>query len=312
MNVIPNYQPRSIPSLYIQTTLFHKDPGLGWLNTFLKIYIRALKLASDVDSSVEEKLLIGDRPKPSVSQDSGLPLIERLAIRKPEDLMELTDDEMAFLQYATELCNWLAPYHNFSRPPPAAVLAEADKQSQLRAKGINPPVSDNGIAAGVVKKSEDPPIIQEPPPSIIEYFDDMQVRFRKLLDSKARPYELLHVATLSQEALILFTIETLRFKNASLVKVNKFSGLVQSFKGIRTRALDVITEISAQLERLSETQGTIEKRKEFASDCATLEAFPEISHEHVVDVAKKTTDSCKKVLLGVAKGMHRICQTHSS
>jgi hypothetical protein len=52
---------------------------LGWLHTFLKIYIRAFQQASDLDDTVEEKLLVGDRPKQT--NDPGRPLKERLVQR---------------------------------------------------------------------------------------------------------------------------------------------------------------------------------------------------------------------------------------
>lgn len=61
---------------------------LGWLNSFLRVYIRVFKLASDMDKSVEEKLLIGDRPKPSSNEEMSLPLDERLVMRKPDELKE--------------------------------------------------------------------------------------------------------------------------------------------------------------------------------------------------------------------------------
>ena len=61
----------------------------GWLWVFLKIYIRAFQHASDIDESIEEKLLIGDRPKQSVDPERKLPLKERLAQRKPEELIEV-------------------------------------------------------------------------------------------------------------------------------------------------------------------------------------------------------------------------------
>jgi N-terminal acetyltransferase B complex non-catalytic subunit len=56
---------------------------------FLKIYIRAFQHASDLDDIVEEKLLIGDRPKKSPEPEVQLPLKERLAIRKPEEAAEV-------------------------------------------------------------------------------------------------------------------------------------------------------------------------------------------------------------------------------
>lgn len=55
---------------------------------FLKIYIRAFQHASDLDETVEEKLLIGDRPKKSPAPETKLPLCERLASRKAEELAE--------------------------------------------------------------------------------------------------------------------------------------------------------------------------------------------------------------------------------
>ncbi|KAI0035924.1 N-acetyltransferase B complex non catalytic subunit-domain-containing protein [Vararia minispora EC-137] len=312
MQVIPNYQPASQGSFYAQTTILEKDPGHGWLNAFLKVYIKAFKLASDLDTTVEEKLLIGDRPKPSTTADSGASLVERLSELKQEELDELTPDELAFVRYATDLSNWLAPYHDFSRPPPAVVLAEANKQSELRAKGINPPASEAGVTNGAVKKEEDPPAIQEAPVSLIAFFDRMQDRFRQLVSSTAGLYELLHVATLAQEALILFTIETLRFKNASLVKMHKFGALVQSFKGIRARGLDVASEIGKELVKLGEAQCTAVKRAEIVDACKDLRMHSQLTHEYILDIAKKITDSRKKVLDGVGKGVKRIVQTHTS
>lgn len=62
----------------------------GWLWLFLKIYIKAFQHASDITETVEEKLLVGDRPKQPVDAESRLPLNERLAARTPEELAEVT------------------------------------------------------------------------------------------------------------------------------------------------------------------------------------------------------------------------------
>ncbi|KAH8104402.1 hypothetical protein DFH11DRAFT_1749179, partial [Phellopilus nigrolimitatus] len=45
------------------STLVRNSSELGWLSKFLRIYILVFLLASDVDETVEEKLLFGDRPK---------------------------------------------------------------------------------------------------------------------------------------------------------------------------------------------------------------------------------------------------------
>ena len=175
----------------------------------------------------------------------------------------MTPEETAFFEYATALCDWLAPYHEYSRPPADAVLAEADKQSQLRAKGINPSFSDGPITVtnGIVKKDEEPPAFQEPPTSLVDYFDGpsshiviaviawglnmcyrrteplprtviVGSKFVRALGSrhtraggKSVPRVVVHVDTDYLQALICFTIETLRFRNAALVKAYKFSAV---------------------------------------------------------------------------------------
>lgn len=55
----------------------------------MKVYIRAFQHASDLDDIVEEKLLVGDRPKKSSDPEVQLPLRERLALRKPEEIAEV-------------------------------------------------------------------------------------------------------------------------------------------------------------------------------------------------------------------------------
>jgi N-terminal acetyltransferase B complex non-catalytic subunit len=62
---------------------------LGWLSAFLKIYISVLQQASDLDDTVEDKLLVGDRPKPSIDPDVKLPWKERLSKRSQEELHEV-------------------------------------------------------------------------------------------------------------------------------------------------------------------------------------------------------------------------------
>lgn len=42
---------------------------------------------------------------------------------------------------------------------------------------------------------------------------------------QSSPSELLHIATLAQEAYLLFVTETLRFKSPAVVKANKFNNV---------------------------------------------------------------------------------------
>ncbi|KDQ60955.1 hypothetical protein JAAARDRAFT_31952 [Jaapia argillacea MUCL 33604] len=311
LDIVLNYQPRVQDTVYNQTLLFDKTPGLGWLWIFLKVYIRALQQASDVDDTVEDKLLIGDRPKQSNDPENKLPLKERLAKRKQEELDELTEDELRFMNYATAMADWLQPYHDYVRPPPAAVLAEASKQTELRTgrplQGVEIPELTNGS----FKKDEEAPPVKDSPEILSTFFDDMKARWLEVVAGGKLPSEALHIATLTQEALILLTIETLRFKPASVVKVHKLGALVQSFKAIRTKAIAVMKEIAAELSKYAEQEGTSERRKAFVEACTGAQSSSQIDSDFVLNVAKRVTDARKKVLEGVGKGILRVCTNHA-
>lgn len=57
--------------------------------SFLRIYSRCFSLATDLDDTVEEQLLVGDRPKVCDTPESKLPLKDRLPMRKEEELNEV-------------------------------------------------------------------------------------------------------------------------------------------------------------------------------------------------------------------------------
>jgi len=314
-DVIPNYQPRSSLSFNEQTTMFEKSPGSGWLSTYLKIYIRAFQAASDLDDTVEDKLLIGDRPKPSLDPDTKLPLKDRLAMRKQEDLVELTPDELAFFDYATALSDWLVPYHDHIRPPAAAVLAEAAKQTELKTghplKGLDIPQKNGSATNGHAKKDEEPPATKEAPEIVTDFFDNMSARFKEALDGGRLPCELLHIVTLTQEALVLLAIETWRFKPASVVKQHKLGAMAQSFKDIRAKATATLTDMSASLIKLAEEGATVDARKAYVEACKSVWGPSELDHDFVSTISKKVTDSRKQILEGVGKGLLRVCKNHA-
>jgi N-terminal acetyltransferase B complex non-catalytic subunit len=313
--MLPNYQPACQPSLNDQTLMFGSSTGQGWLWYFIKIYIRALQHASDLDDIVEEKLLIGDRPKKSPEPEVQLPLRERLAIRKPEEAAELTADELQLMEWATAVSDWLEPYHDHTRPPPAVVLAEANKQNELRTglplrgvdlKALNGDANANGHA----KKDEEAPPVKEPPQLVAQFFEHMQARFVQLQQSQSLPSDLLHVATLTQEAFLLFAVESHRFKTASVVKIHKLGALVQSLKDIRSKACTVLKTMSSDLLKMGEVAGSAERRKSFVESCKPITDFPGLHHDFVLNIAKNVGESRKKVLEGVGKGMVKICTNY--
>ncbi|KAF8077880.1 actin cytoskeleton organization protein [Lyophyllum atratum] len=309
-DIIANYQPRSSESIHLQTLLFGRNESHGWLWTFLKLYIRAYQQGSDLDDTVEEKLLIGDRPKQTFHADQRPPLRQRLLEKSEQELSELTQDEISFVEFGRALADWLEPYHDYTRPPPSVVLAEAAKQTEIKTghplKGVDLQALNGSTTP---KKDEEPPAVTEPPEVVTTFFDSLKKRFLEVQENSS-PTEVLHVATLAQEALLLFTVESLRFKSASVVKVNKLGNLVTSFKSIRSDAVSVLRDISTELLKLSETMGTQESRKAFVEACTMVTKIG-IDSDFTLGVAKKVTDAQKKVLEGVSKGLVRVCSAYA-
>jgi N-terminal acetyltransferase B complex non-catalytic subunit len=107
----------------------------------------------------------------------------------------------------------------------------------------------------------------------------------------------------------MLALETQRFKDASVVKINKLGNLVSSFKPIRSAATGAAKAISAQLTELSSKQDTAEARNAFVSACT---AVAEHNNDFVLNVAKKVGEAQKSLLLGLGKGMAKISTSHGS
>ncbi|KAF5373874.1 hypothetical protein D9758_000631 [Tetrapyrgos nigripes] len=309
-DILPNYQPQSIDTLNKQTILFDKAEGLGWLWTFLKMYIRIFMMASDLDDSIEEKLLVGDRPKLSLDPEKRRPLKERIVDCKESELEELTPEEHLLVQYTEALAEWLEPYHDYARPPPDVVLAEAAKLTEQKTgfplKGVEIP-PQNGKSNGPYKKDEEAPPLTEPPEAISKFFEDMRSQFKKVKDSGDYS-RTLHTATLIQEAFLLLATASLRFKATSVVKVHKLGGLVAKLKPIRVEAASVLEEVSTALSSLSTEAGSAEHRTAISE--VDL-GYSEIDKDFVNQVAKKIAESRKTILEGVGKGVTRLCTTYT-
>lgn len=98
--------------------------------------------------------------------------------------IKLTSDELSFVEYASALADWLEPYHDYTRPPPSVVLAEAAKQTELKTgqplKGVDM-LALNG-AHGNGKKDEEAPTVKEPPEIAVKFFDCTScVHFRAII-----------------------------------------------------------------------------------------------------------------------------------
>lgn len=306
-NIFADYQPRCGPSFAEQTTLFGQEPAFGWLHTFLKIYIRAFQQASDLDDTVEEKLLVGDRPKQT--NDPGRPLKERLVQRNGNEEQNLTLHEKLFFEFTSAIAEWLEPFHNHVRPSPASVLADAMKQNELKTgkplRGIELP-AENGS-----NEQKEPPQVTPPPEIVITFFDEMQTRLATALENDELPPELLQIVALTQEAVILLSAETARFKPSSVVKVHKLSALVQSFKEIKAKGVTVVQKMSADIITKAQEVGNNESKEDFIEACESLKDIPQIGSKVIGSEAAKFVEARKKVLEGIAKGMLKIATTYA-
>ena len=78
------------------------------MSAFLKIYIRAFQQASDLDDTVEDKLLIGDRPKPHITAVNKGPIRERVAEKEQGEIDEVSHVVCAISGPSSEMLLLLA------------------------------------------------------------------------------------------------------------------------------------------------------------------------------------------------------------
>lgn len=69
----------------------------------------------------------------------------------------------------------------------------------------------------------------------------MEARLASALENDSLPPELLQIAALTQEALILLTVETARFKTSSVVKVYKLSAVSRSVYAKEEKLMFVVS-----------------------------------------------------------------------
>ena len=91
------------------------------------------------------------------------------------------------------------------------------------------------------------------------------------------------------------------------------------------KALSVLKNISATLIKRGDLEGSVKRRNAITDNCLDIKT-PEVSisiqiayyelireflQDFIVNHAKKITESRRKVLEGVAKGIARICTTYT-
>ncbi len=70
------------------------------------------------------------------------------------------------------LSDWLEPYHDYLRPPPDVVMAEAAKQAELRnSNKLSKSTLNTTPPNGHAKKAEESPIVKDAPDVVVRFFD---------------------------------------------------------------------------------------------------------------------------------------------
>ncbi|KAF8583207.1 actin cytoskeleton organization protein [Ramaria rubella] len=293
-SVLPDHQPKE-QSFDLQTVLGGVHPAFGWLEVWLKIYVRALSQASDYDENAQDKTIDPLYLKLIPQTDDKRPLEKRLAEVSPNELDELTPDEKAFWRYATALAEWLEPHHAATRPPKVAPPSTSSSKT-------------NGTHRNGGAVTPRAPTWQDPPEIVSRYFEDAVVRLEEVSNVERLPWESLHVAQLTQEAFVLFSIQTGRFKSGIRRKGDPVRTLPQALKTLRISALACLKTISDCLHKLGEQEGGVDTRRALAASAE--KAIPKMDHDFAFDIAKKTTDARKRIFDGMAKGLIKVSTMH--
>lgn len=87
------------------------------------------------------------------------------------DQLQLTQDELLFVKFARALADWLEPYHNYARPHPTVVLAEAARQTEIKTGHPLKGVDLQALNGTPLPNKEEPPVVIEPPELVTEFFN---------------------------------------------------------------------------------------------------------------------------------------------
>ncbi|KAH8112514.1 hypothetical protein DFH11DRAFT_1786016 [Phellopilus nigrolimitatus] len=269
-------------------TLMMNSPFVCWLSTFLCIYIRVFLLVSDIDETVEEKLLIGYRPKVADMPENKIPLKMCMLERKEAEFNELID-------YVLAGCGWLGLYQDHARPRPEVVLVEVSRQQETL-RGNTAKANWSSSPPTIVRKghAEVSSVVCDPPEGVPEIFDLIAVRSKEDYGKDGLPRKALHTATFMQEVALTLVLVSIRFKAATL-KADKFGGM--------------FARTPAEGERGPEGDGecTGEDRRDACRHIQRLCYYflfhfltwgysaKQFEHDSLTDVAKRFENKCKHI-----------------
>ncbi|KAJ3520169.1 hypothetical protein NM688_g9201 [Phlebia brevispora] len=82
--------------------------------------------------------------------------------------------------------------------------------------------------------------------------------------------------------------------------------MAQNFKDIRTKGIEVLTEMSTELAKLGSSETTASSNA-YTAACKDIEN-KELTAEFVSSAANKLAESRKEILSGISKGNAKICK----
>ncbi|KAG8964769.1 hypothetical protein FRC03_001380 [Tulasnella sp. 419] len=273
--VIPNYQRRG-QQIADQTSM-GTPQGFQWLTVFLQLYIRAYSRAAKV-----ETLAATD-----------------LNIFRSSWLSEMTEEEKDFLAFSQILHDWIpCPVLE----PRESVLVAGDasvKPTELQVHGPPPHVKQDGSEPLKVEASSE---------TAVKFFQDFASRVDTAIKNGKLLWEILHLATLAQEAFVLLQIASFPYLSGGKNKKNDHP-IVESLKSVKSQAANYLKDIAKSLTKFADSEGTSGRRKEFVQMCQELgKVAPELHDDYILNIAKSFTDSRKVVTKDVGKGIIRVVE----
>ncbi|GJJ11552.1 hypothetical protein Clacol_005786 [Clathrus columnatus] len=290
--VLPDHQPKN-QSFDLQTVLGSVHPAFGWLEVWLKIYVRALTQASDYDESAKNRTIDPLYLKLVPRMEDPRPLKERVATASEEELTELTPDEQLFWEYTTALAEWLEPHHEAIRPRENRAVADTTAL-EAAVRWQDPPTILTGYYENVDMTYQ-------------TAFADVMRRLDQVSSEICMAWEALHVAQLAQEAFVLFSIQTARFKTSTK---RKNDPLTQAIKLMRLNIVASLAAVSNRLQKYCEAQNSLDNRKNLVAIAEKITPGV-MDYDFSYDIAKKMTDARRRIFEGVVKGIAKISTTHA-
>ncbi|KAF8325563.1 N-acetyltransferase B complex non catalytic subunit-domain-containing protein [Cantharellus anzutake] len=254
-SVLPHYQRRGI-SVEEQLSAGPRQTA-HWYSVFLKIYLRAMNRA--FDPAFSSPMLF------SPSRGDG---------------HDLTEGEALLERYSDVLGSCL-------HPPSGSVNAKdvtdkyfAGSGAGVRSQALANGKGANGDVPSVATSERDSATLDD----ALQLVDELTQKVTRSTEGDSLPWEVLHSATLAQEAFVLFDIQSHQFGPVGWNgKSKKTDPLWLSIKAARTTICEKLKTLASLLQTYATSHGSEETRAKFIEDSNSL--YSEEEHGELSDFA---------------------------